>query len=96
LGRDAAHFPYINATKSMIGHCLGAAGAIESAAVVLQLYRDFIHPSLNCEDPHPDLEAFADRIPQRCLENVGTRIIAKAGFGFGDVNSCLIFSKWEA
>ena len=96
LGRDAAHFPYINATKSMIGHCLGAAGAIESAAVVLQLYRDFIHPSLNCEDPHPDLEVFAEHIPQRCLENVGTRVIAKAGFGFGDVNSCLIFSKWEA
>ncbi|MBN1613155.1 MAG: beta-ketoacyl-[acyl-carrier-protein] synthase family protein [Deltaproteobacteria bacterium] len=95
LDRDAAHFPYINSTKSMVGHCLGAAGAIESVAVVLQLYRDFIHPSLNCENPHPDIEDFAHRIPQKCLENAGVSIIAKAGFGFGDVNSCLIFSKWE-
>ena len=38
LGRDPEHFPYINSTKSMVGHCLGAAGAIEGVAVVLQLH----------------------------------------------------------
>src|SRR5450759_3400635 len=52
LGRRPADFPYINSTKSMIGHCLGAAGAIECVAVVLQLYKGFIHPSINCEDLH--------------------------------------------
>ena len=96
LGRGPIDFPYINSTKSMIGHCLGAAGAIECVAVVLQLYRGFIHPSLNCEDLHPDLTAFAARIPQRVLEMPDLKIIAKAGFGFGDVNSCLIFKKWES
>ncbi len=96
LERGPADFPYINSTKSMVGHCLGAAGAIECVAVVLQLYKGFIHPSLNCEDLHPDLEAFADKIPHRMREAPELKIIAKAGFGFGDVNSCLIFKKWES
>jgi 3-oxoacyl-(acyl-carrier-protein) synthase len=79
----------------MIGHSLGAAGAIECVAVVLQLYKSFIHPSINCEDLHPDLEAFAAKIPHGLIENPNLKVIAKAGFGFGDVNSCLIFQKWE-
>jgi 3-oxoacyl-(acyl-carrier-protein) synthase len=95
LGRTPDNFPYINATKSLIGHSLGAAGAIECVAVVLQLYRGFIHPSVNCEDIHPDIADFAERIPQKCLNLPDMKIIAKAGFGFGDVNSCLIFKKWE-
>lgn len=95
LGRGPRNFPYINATKSLIGHCLGAAGAIESVATLLQLYRGFLHPSINSEDVHPDIEEFADRIPQQCVEFPQLRIFAKAGFGFGDVNSCLIFKKWE-
>jgi len=95
LERPPADFPYINSTKSLIGHCLGAAGAIESVAVVLELYRGFIHPSVNCEDVHPDIAPVAPRIPRTALELPGLRIIAKAGFGFGDVNSCLIFKKWE-
>lgn len=95
LRRDADNFPYINATKSMIGHCLGAAGAIECVATVLQLHKGFLHPSINCEDVHPDIADFAPKIPQKCLEMPELKIIAKAGFGFGDVNSCIIFKKWE-
>ncbi|MFB3925923.1 MAG: beta-ketoacyl synthase [Syntrophales bacterium] len=95
LGRGPENFPYINATKSMIGHCLGAAGAIESVAVVLQLYKGFLHPSLNCEDIHPDILPFSGSIIHRCLDYPELKIIAKAGFGFGDVNSCLIFKKWD-
>ncbi|MCG6534393.1 MAG: beta-ketoacyl-[acyl-carrier-protein] synthase family protein [Syntrophales bacterium LBB04] len=95
LGRGPADFPYINSTKSMIGHSLGAAGAMECVAVVLQLAKGFIHPSVNCEDLHPDLEAFGDKIPHKLIEDKDIKIIAKAGFGFGDVNSCLIFKKWE-
>jgi 3-oxoacyl-(acyl-carrier-protein) synthase len=95
LGRGPENFPYINATKSVIGHCLGAAGALESVGVVLQLYKGFLHPSLNCEDIHPDILAFSEKVPQKCLEFPKLRIIAKAAFGFGDVNSCLIFKKWE-
>jgi 3-oxoacyl-(acyl-carrier-protein) synthase len=95
LERTPDNFPYINSTKSLIGHCLGAAGAIESVASVLQIYKGFLHPSINSEDVHPDIEKFAQKIPQKCLEFPQLKIIAKAGFGFGDVNSCVIFKKWE-
>jgi 3-oxoacyl-(acyl-carrier-protein) synthase len=95
LERTPDNFPYINSTKSLIGHCLGAAGAIESVATVLQIYKGFIHPSINCEDVHPDIVQYAAKIPHSCLEFPDVKIIAKAGFGFGDVNSCIIFQKWE-
>ncbi|MDD5169758.1 MAG: beta-ketoacyl synthase N-terminal-like domain-containing protein, partial [Syntrophales bacterium] len=95
LERNPGNFPYINSTKSLIGHSLGAAGAIECVAVVLQLYKGFLHPSVNCEDVHPDIAEYSDHIPRECLIVPEMKIIAKAGFGFGDVNSCLIFKKWE-
>jgi 3-oxoacyl-(acyl-carrier-protein) synthase len=95
LGRGPENFPWINATKSMIGHCLGAAGAIECVAVVLQLYRGFVHPSLNCEDLHPEIIPFAKSVPHAAVACPDLKIVAKAGFGFGDVNSCLMFKKWE-
>jgi 3-oxoacyl-(acyl-carrier-protein) synthase len=95
LGRTPANFPYIQATKSLIGHCLGAAGAIECVASILQIYKGFLHSSINCEDVHPDIAEYAGKIPQKCLEIPQLRIVAKAGFGFGDVNSCIIFKKWE-
>jgi 3-oxoacyl-(acyl-carrier-protein) synthase len=95
LQRTPDNFPYINATKSLIGHCLGAAGAIECVASVLQIYKGFLHPSINCEDVHPEIAEYAPKIPQKCLEFPQLRIVAKAGFGFGDVNSCIIFKKWD-
>ncbi|MCX5853446.1 MAG: beta-ketoacyl-[acyl-carrier-protein] synthase family protein [Deltaproteobacteria bacterium] len=95
LERTPGNFPYISSTKSLIGHCLGAAGAIECVAVALQLYKGFLHPSVNCEDIHPDITEFKDKIPQKCMDYPELKTIAKAGFGFGDVNSCLIFKKWE-
>ena len=63
-------------------------------AVLLQLKHQFLHPSLNCEDLHPEIAQLipADRIPsQTNSENLN--IIAKSSFGFGDVNSCVIFKK---
>jgi 3-oxoacyl-(acyl-carrier-protein) synthase len=96
LGRGPEDFPWINATKSLVGHCLGAAGAVECVAVVLQLQHGFIHPSLNCEDLHPDIAPYAAHVPHTAVDCPELRTIAKAGFGFGDVNSCLIIRKWEA
>ncbi len=95
LKRGPDDFPFITATKSMIGHCLGAAGAIETVAAILQLHYGFIHPSLNCEDVHPEIKSFADRITMTCVEYPALETIAKASFGFGDVNSCLILKKWK-
>lgn len=86
--------PLINATKSLIGHGLGAAGGMECVASILQLARGFVHGSINAEDLHPQLEAFADRIVRK-TQATDAKILAKASFGFGDVNACLIFKKWE-
>ena len=85
----------VTSTKSLIGHGLGAAGAIESVASVLMLEGGFVHPSLNCEDVHPEIEAFADAIPHKGREMPELRTLIKAGFGFGDVNACLVFRKWD-
>lgn len=97
LGRKDKSFPYIHSLKSMVGHCIGAAGAIESVSAILGLKNNFIFPSINCEDIHPEILAIIDeeKIPQKVIENAGVNIVAKAGFGFGDVNACVIFKKFE-
>lgn len=95
LGRDASDFPMINSTKSMIGHGLGAAGSIESIAAILQMYKGFVHPSINCEDLHPGVEKYEKSIVRELKDGVDINIVAKASFGFGDVNGTLIFKKWN-
>lgn len=94
LELPAERFPLINATKSLVGHAMGAAGAIESVASVLQLHRGFVHGSANCEDLHPEIQPFAASIPQQTVEKP-IRTLIKASFGFGDVNGCVIYRKWE-
>ena len=85
--------PYLQSTKSLIGHGLGAAGGIECVAAVLELHHGFVHGSINCEDLHPKLAPYASRIVQRTLDAPDLEIVAKASFGFGDVNGCVIFRK---
>ena len=94
LERTPETFPVISSTKSMIGHALGAAGALEVVACILMLERGFVHPSINCEDVHPEIEAYAASIPHVVREMPELNTIIKAGFGFGDVNSCAIFRRW--
>lgn len=95
LQRRNEKFPYINSLKSMTGHCLSAAGSIECAALVLELYEQFLYPSINCEDIHPEVSGVIseDRIPGRLTFPKKLDIIAKASLGFGDVNTCVIFKK---
>ncbi|SDX82885.1 beta-ketoacyl-[acyl-carrier-protein] synthase family protein [Flavobacterium degerlachei] len=95
LGRKGTDFPYINSLKSMVGHCLSAAGSIETVASVLQLHQGFIFPNINCEDIHPEISSIVDasKIPQQLIETE-LNIIAKASFGFGDVNGCIILKKY--
>jgi 3-oxoacyl-(acyl-carrier-protein) synthase len=80
----------------MVGHCLAAAGAVESVACILQLKHNFIFPNINCEDLKEDIAGLIPRekIPQKLIEK-DIHIIAKASFGFGDVNGCLIFKKFQ-
>jgi 3-oxoacyl-(acyl-carrier-protein) synthase len=96
LNLSGDQFPYINSLKSMVGHCLAAAGAVESVACILQLKHNFIFPNINCEDLKEDIAGLIPRekIPQKLIEK-DIHIIAKASFGFGDVNGCLIFKKFQ-
>ena len=95
LERAPADLPPIVSTKSMIGHALGAAGGIESVASVLMLARGFLHPSINCEDIHPEIAPYAARVPHRAQAMPTMRTMIKAGFGFGDVNACIVLRRWE-
>jgi 3-oxoacyl-(acyl-carrier-protein) synthase len=98
LGRKGKDFPYINSLKSITGHSLGASGAIETIAAILELHHNFIFPSLNCNDLHPQIKEIIseNRIPRVLIENIDLNIIAKASFGFGDINSCLIIKKLKS
>ncbi|MCK8480375.1 beta-ketoacyl-[acyl-carrier-protein] synthase family protein [Psychroserpens algicola] len=96
LQRKGDDFPYINSLKSMVGHCLAAAGSIEAVATVLQLKEQFVFPNINCEDVHPEISALIseEKIIKTALETE-LNIAAKASFGFGDVNACVIFKSYN-
>jgi 3-oxoacyl-(acyl-carrier-protein) synthase len=95
LEREPGNLPPIHSTKSLIGHALGAAGGLECVAAVLELHKGFIHGSINCDDLHPELEAFAGSIVHETVDVPDLKVIAKASFGFGDVNGCIIFRKFD-
>ncbi|WP_190808776.1 beta-ketoacyl synthase [Flagellimonas sp. S3867] len=94
LNRSGEDFPYINSFKGLIGHCLAAAGSIECVGTLLQFEENQIFGNVNCGDIHPEILEVVDdsKIPQTTL-NFAPKIIAKASFGFGDVNACIIFKK---
>ncbi|MCC8358670.1 beta-ketoacyl-[acyl-carrier-protein] synthase family protein [Salinimicrobium sediminilitoris] len=89
-------FPHINSLKSLTGHCLSAAGSIESVASVLQISEDFIFGNINSEDLHPEIEEIVNRekVPEKTIFKEVNNV-AKASFGFGDVNAVVIFSKFR-
>lgn len=96
LSRFGSDFPYVNSFKSLFGHCLAAAGSIECVGALLQFKERQIFGNINCQDLHPEIlkVVAASRIPQATL-NVSPKIIAKASFGFGDVNACVIFKAYS-
>jgi len=96
LDLKGENFPFINSLKSMVGHCLSAAGSIECVASVLQLKEDFIFPNINCEDINEDIAALIplEKVPRHLMQKE-IKVVAKASFGFGDVNGCIIFKKYE-
>jgi len=96
LGYSKENFPSINSLKSMTGHCLAAAGSIESVAAVLQIVHGFIFPTINCEDLHPEILGMINSasIPQK-IKHQEVNTVIKASFGFGDVNACIVFQKYK-
>ncbi len=91
LGEHAYQIP-ISSTKSMIGHALGASGALEGIAAILSIVNDEIHPTINLETPDPDCDL--DYVPiQSRKQPVNTAM--SNSFGFGGQNSSLIFKSFE-
>ncbi len=97
LNRKGKGFPFVNSLKSLTGHCIGATGAIETIASIIQLKNNFLHKSANCEDTHPDIASIisADKIPGETQNNISLRYIAKSSFGFGDTNVVLILKNTD-
>jgi len=95
LGRKQKDFPFINATKSLVGHCLAAAGSIECVASIIQLKEQFMAPNINCEDLHKDIKELiaVSAVPVQSTD-CEIQVIAKASFGFGDVNACVLFKRF--
>ena len=84
----------ITANKSMIGHTLGAAGAIEAITTVLALCHGRIPPTINLTDPDPEAEGL-DLTPNTAASR-DLQVALSNSFGFGGQNTALIFRRWDA
>jgi 3-oxoacyl-[acyl-carrier-protein] synthase II len=82
----------ISSTKSMIGHLLGAAGAVEAIATLLTINRGIIHPTINYENPDPACDL--DYVPNQARRK-DVRIAISNGFGFGGHNAVVVLKKYE-
>jgi 3-oxoacyl-[acyl-carrier-protein] synthase II len=94
---DAAYKLNISSTKSMTGHMLGAAGAVEAMATVLAVKNDIVPPTINHEEDDKDPEIDYDL---NFTFNKAQKRVVRAGlsntFGFGGHNACVVFKKYEA
>ena len=82
----------VSSTKSMIGHTLGAAGAIESIVCVKAINTGTLPPTINLENQDPDCKL--DYVPSKARE-IQVEHVMKNSFGFGGHNVTLIFRKWN-
>ena len=82
----------VSSTKSMVGHLMGAAGAVEAIVCVKSLETGWIHPTINYENPDPDCDL--DYVPNQARQ-VNPRVALSNSFGFGGHNGCLILQRWE-
>ena len=91
FGQQAYKVP-ISSTKSMIGHALGGAGALEAVACVSSILNNEIHPTINYQDPDPKCDL--DYVPNVSRkQSVG--LVLSNSFGFGGQNACVVFSKFN-
>lgn len=93
FGERAGQVP-ITANKSMLGHTLGAAGAIEAIASILAIRDGCIPPTINLADPDPLADGL-DLTPNRAAKRDVHSVLSNS-FGFGGQNTALIFRRWNA
>jgi 3-oxoacyl-[acyl-carrier-protein] synthase II len=91
FGEHADRIP-VSSTKSMIGHGLGAAGAIEAMVCVKTINDGVMHPTINYE--HPDPECDLDYVPNEARKKEVSVALSNS-FGFGGQNACLLFRRFD-
>jgi 3-oxoacyl-[acyl-carrier-protein] synthase II len=89
---DHAYKLHVSSTKSMTGHLLGAAGAVEAIVAVLTTYHDLIPPTINYEHPDPDCDL--NYVPNNHIKKTVNVAISNT-FGFGGHNASLLFKKYR-
>jgi 3-oxoacyl-[acyl-carrier-protein] synthase II len=82
----------ISSTKSMTGHLLGAAGALEAAISVLAIKESIIPPTINLDNPDPECDL--DYVPKKARHNQTVNVALSNSFGFGGHNCSLAFRKF--
>jgi 3-oxoacyl-[acyl-carrier-protein] synthase II len=81
----------VHSTKSMIGHALGAAGAVEAVALMMALVRGVVHPTINQQERDPDCDL--NYVPNQSVETRINAVLSNS-FGFGGHNATLIFKRF--
>ena len=92
LFKDRAYSIPVSSTKSMIGHSLGAAGALEAVPCIKSITDGVIHPTINYD--YPDPECDLDYVPNVARKK-DVRVVLSNAFGFGGQNACLVFKRYE-
>ena len=91
FGERAYKVP-VSSTKSMIGHALGGAGALEAVASVKTIQTSKIHPTINYSSPDPNCDL--DYVPN-VARNKSVDTVMSNSFGFGGQNACIIISRFD-
>jgi 3-oxoacyl-[acyl-carrier-protein] synthase II len=91
MGDRAKKIP-ISSTKSMIGHLLGAAGAVEAIASILSINQGIVHPTINLEHPDPDCDL--DYVPEGPRRHE-IEVAMSNSFGFGGQNACIVLKRFD-
>ena len=92
---DHAYDLNISSTKSMTGHCLGAAGVIEGIACILSVKNDLVPPTINHFDDDPELDSRLNFTFWKAQKRTVNAALSNT-FGFGGHNACVIVKKYKA